>query len=224
MDLAPDFQSHPRHRLSPVDSANNPLARIAGPQIDRLAIDKSRSFKFEGNFYCSRSEAACVALMRRYLDFRAIDGVTIQVPLGENRYGTQRHADFRVREVFLEYHPTQQPNEPQYWRILKNTPVGSRNEFRKAWNAKAALTYVAKRRATIDENPALRGTELITATSPEEFYRKVIVRFMKLDHPTELWRIPSEAAVVREFRYMQKQVIDLNESKDHGRIKIRRAA
>jgi hypothetical protein len=198
----------------------SPLARISGPARAQSNFDRSRHYRFAGQFYCSRSEVACAALMQRYLGFKPRDGVSIQVPLGKNRFGAERHADFMIRGCLLEYHPSQEPKEPIYWRMLANTPVGSRQEFRRAWNQKAEIEYEAKRKAIIAENPALRGTELIVAKSPEEFYEKVILRFMRELNREESWRIPSKHKVVAEFRSLQKQAIDLNE-REHNRMRVR---
>jgi hypothetical protein len=54
-----------------------------------------------------------------------------------------------------------------------------RDFFHEVMKARLAENYFRRRRAMLDQHPLFRRTELIVATSPEEFYHLIIKRFGK---------------------------------------------
>ena len=56
--------------------------------------------------FCSRSEAICAELLRRFIaNFELREGLTFQVPIGSDGRGNTYSVDFLVDGVLLEYHP-----------------------------------------------------------------------------------------------------------------------
>jgi len=144
-----------------------------------------------GIVFHSRSEAACSALMERFIPgFRAIEGATYEIPIGCNKFGHMRSIDFRLGNTLVEFHPV------RIWRSGRHFgDFESREEWHEFLNEHRRCSrrekaefkaetmrfledrYAAKRIQAIHANPALAHTELIVATSPEDFYYKVIERF-----------------------------------------------
>lgn len=185
-----------------------------------------RGFRYAGQYFCSRSEAACAALMQKYIDYKIKDGFNFQVCIGENHRGAKLFVDYVVRNVVFEYHPIQKPKDPQYWRLLQKYPAGERDKFRDAWNNNEAQDYYDKRRAQLNANPKFKDMELVVARSPEEFFEKILMRFMQIDRAHTLWSIPACRDVLREFRRIQGAVQELGEQNHarHIRVRYRRAA
>lgn len=139
----------------------------------------------------SRSEAACAALMERFVPgYRAIEGTTYEVPVGANKYGHMRTIDFLVGDTLVEFHPVRIWRSGRHfgdfqsredWREFLNDyrrcPRHERSEFKAETMRMLEENYTERRRRAIYENPDFLGKELIVATSPTDFYTKVICRF-----------------------------------------------
>jgi len=143
--------------------------------------------------FCSRSEAICAEVLRRFVPhFQLKEGVTFQVEIGKDDRGNTRAVDFLVDGVFFEYHPVRffknkrrcgdfiDPEEYRaYTRTFYSLSDENRDFFQSVMRARLAENYFKKRRALLDQHPIFRRKELIVATSPEEFYYLVIRRFGK---------------------------------------------
>lgn len=141
--------------------------------------------------FCSRSEAICAELLRRFVPhFDLQPGATFQVPIGIDSKGNSQYADFLVDGVIFEYHPVRfykskrrcgdfidQDEYRTYTKIFHALSQERREFFHDVMRDRLSANYFKKRRAVLDKNPLFRRTELIVATSPEEFYHKVITRF-----------------------------------------------
>ena len=162
-------------------------------------------FFFNNHLYFSRSEAACGALMERYVPgFKIRDGETFQVPIGVNRFQRMRHVDFLVRNVLVEFH------QPRFWRskerhgdfespqqfreykqALQALPSDQREAFRELTKVKLGLQYTLKREAQVALSLDHAGKELIVASDARDFYHKVIVRFGR--------HVPEERDFLHQF-------------------------
>lgn len=147
-----------------------------------------RQIHYNGVWYCSLSEAAFGALLERFIsDFKVVEGLTFQVPMGNGR-----SVDFQIDGVLIEYHQVRlAPKRGTYgdfrsWREYAQYAKTARHlirhkqrwqTFAKQVQEKLALNYYQRRKQMIAENPFYRSAELIVATSREDFYRKVILRF-----------------------------------------------
>lgn len=139
----------------------------------------------------SRSEAACASLMKRFVEgYQPIEGQTYEIPVGANQYGHMRTIDFLVRDVLVEFHPVRIWRSGRHfgdfqtrddWRDFlkeyRRCPRGERSEFKAETMRMLEENYTERRLRAIYENPAFEGKELIVATSPADFYDKVIRRF-----------------------------------------------
>ncbi len=135
--------------------------------------------------------------------FRLVEGETFQIPMGSGR-----SVDFYVRGVLIEYHHLRLKVERKRYgdfrsreeylayskelrRVRHNRP--RREKLIKKTREKLSNNYFEKRRRIIDEHPIYSGTELIVASSLEDFYEQVILRFAEprcpsLDHFRELFQ------------------------------------
>jgi hypothetical protein len=143
--------------------------------------------------FCSRSEAICAELLQRFVPhFQLKEGVTFQVGIEKDGKGNTRAVDFLVDGVLFEYHPVRffknkrrcgdfGSNEEYraYTRTFYSLTSDNRDFFHSVMKARLTENYFRKRRALLDQHPIFRRTELIVATSPEEFYFLVIRRFGK---------------------------------------------
>jgi hypothetical protein len=141
--------------------------------------------------FCSRSEAICAELLRRYVPhFDLLEGSTFQVPVGRDSQGNTLAVDFLVDGVLFEYHPVRffknrrrcgdfknQDEYRAYTKVFHSLSPERRDFFHDVMHDRLAVNYFEKRRAMLDKNPLFRRTELIVATSPTEFYHRVITRF-----------------------------------------------
>jgi hypothetical protein len=184
---------------------------------------RGRPFAHNGNFFCSRSEAACAVLMGKYLGYYCTEEKTFQVPMGRSADGLTRHFDFLIFGAVLEYHPFHPPKDPQYWKMLRRLEPGQRSQLRALWARNDAVRYFDKRRSQLNDTKRFKNAELIVARSPEDFYEKVIVRFMKEQHIAPFRRIPSRENFVKEFRAILGEVTELKPPRG-GRVRVRTVA
>jgi hypothetical protein len=143
--------------------------------------------------FCSRSEAICATILQHFVPhFDVQYGVTFQVPIGLDRNGNTIAVDFLVDGVLFEYHPVRffqsrkrfgdfssREEYRSYARVFHSLTSEKRAFFHEAMRSRLTLNYFNRRRAILDQHPLFRRTELIVATSPEEFYERVIKRFGK---------------------------------------------
>lgn len=143
--------------------------------------------------FCSRSEAICAEMLCRYVPhFILQEGRTFQVEIGVDARGNTLAVDFLVDGVLFEYHPVRffknkrrcgdfanRREYRSYTTILHSLKGEQRDLFQTAMRARLTENYYTKRRAQLDDHPMYRRTELVVATSPEEFYELILKRFGK---------------------------------------------
>lgn len=143
--------------------------------------------------FCSRSEAICAKILQQFVPhFDVQQGVTFQVPIGEDRNGNTIAVDFLVDGVLFEYHPVRffqsrkrfgdfssREEYRSYAKVFHSLKSEKREFFHDAMRSRLTLNYFNRRRSILDQHPLFRRTELIVATTPEEFYERVIKRFGK---------------------------------------------
>lgn len=138
----------------------------------------------------SVSEMTCGVLMERYIPgFQVILGRSFQVPIGRSAAGYRLTADYYVEGALFEFHP---PRRAGGWKNIGDfrTPEEQRTYYRNRLGLSGddlhrycaeidnqlCRNYVERRSKQIASGD-YRGTELIHAASPREFYDKVICRF-----------------------------------------------
>ena len=202
---------------SPAHAKNGAAASPFGAKILPFKKHSSRQVKFHGVNYASCEEAACGAMLLRYLKgFRIKEGETFQIPITDPDTQITRTIDFQVNGFFLEYHP------PRFWREGRNFGDFSGWEEFKEYRSKVnacrtkqqrkalklatcqmlARRYEGKRRKVIDGNPETRGRPLIVVGSCDQLYHKVICAFLK--NP------PSQADFRRAFKAAKKLAAVMN--------------
>lgn len=141
--------------------------------------------------FCSRSEAICAEMLRRYVPhFEIREGVTFQVAIGRDARGNTLAVDFLVDGVFFEYHPVRlfknrrrcgdfnTKNEYRAYTSICHSLGGDQKDFfQHAMKSKLSKNYYTKRRTQLDQHPLYRRMELVVASSPEEFYTLILKRF-----------------------------------------------
>ncbi|MEY4702006.1 MAG: hypothetical protein RL326_2193 [Pseudomonadota bacterium] len=143
--------------------------------------------------FCSRSEAICAELLRRYVPhFELREGLTFQVPIGRDQRGNVLAVDFLVDGVLFEYHPVRlfknrrrfgdflsKQEYRAYVDVCHSLTRDQREFFQDSVKARLTKNYFTKRRALLDQHPTYRRMELVVASSPEEFYALILKRFGK---------------------------------------------
>ena len=142
--------------------------------------------------------------------FSVKNGHTFQLPLGQGRT-----VDFLIENTLVEFHFPRSyargkdlgdikdfKERRDFIRALKR--VGRNRHQRKkllrATHEKLMQNYTQKRRRQIDSSVFGPQTELIVASTPEEFYWNVICRFVGIDKI-------SENAFVEKFSKCCRRVI-----------------
>lgn len=147
----------------------------------------------------SRAEFACAALLEKYVaPWVCQRGTTYQVPIGFNRA-----CDFKVQDVFVEYHVVVFNREfddniayRKFDNAIRKVSPYWRHQIKEAIFAEFLERYYRKRKFCIEANPDTRGSELVLAHSPQSFYHSVIRRFS--DKP------PALKEFVKEFSLLQR--------------------
>lgn len=173
---------------------------------------------FHGVRYASLSEAACAAMLEQYVPgFEAKVLETYEVPVYDAQAGVTRTIDFKIGDTFIEFHP------PRFWRqgkrygdfesadeyfayrkaLKKQKRPEDKRMFRREIQRQLTARYYKKRRAILDGDERFRDKELIVATSPEEFYSKVMKRFGK--------DLPSKKEFISTFRNIVKALKEPHE-------------
>lgn len=148
--------------------------------------------------FASRSEMAAGLLLEKYIpNFHLSVGETMQVPIGLNKV-----CDFKVNDVFLEYHPMNlhfEFDDRQALRQLKAACRHVKKPFRdqiyEAIKAELSEKYFRRRKMLISMHTGDPACELIVAQDASDLYRQVIKRFA-LEYP-------KERAFVREFEILR---------------------
>jgi hypothetical protein len=153
-----------------------------------LSLGRERA---QASAFCSRSEAICAELLKRFVPhFRLQEGVTFQVPIGIDSRGNTLAVDFFVDGVLFEYHPARffknkkgfgdfknKEEYKAYAKLFHSVGGFERDLFHEAMKAHLKENYYQRRRALLDRHPHYRRTELVVATTPEEFYSLILCRF-----------------------------------------------
>ena len=164
------------------------LTRAPIPAYIEPTVKHDGNFLLNGMSFHSRSEAVCAVLMELFIPGYKIElGKSYQIAIGEDCYGNQLAVDFLVNGVLVEYHPPHlksrsyrnekglkayiQKQRKRYDRLGKRPSSGAFKRITE-W-------YYRKRRSQIDKCGAHKGRKLIVASSPEEFYHRVIRRWGK---------------------------------------------
>lgn len=185
-----------RHKRKRHQHANHPERQRQEIRIDISVANSEDPVKF-----CSRSEAICAHILAEFIPhFELQNGVTFQVPIGEDRSGNTIAVDFLVDGVLFEYHPVRffqsrrrcgdfndRDEYREYAKVFHALNSDKREFFHEAMRSRLTQNYFNRRRSLLDQHPLFRRTELIVATNPEEFYDRVIKRFGK-NYPKTLQR------------------------------------
>ena len=161
-----------------------------GPPTSQTQQFTNATVFFNGIGFCSLSEAVCAALLELYVPgYKVEPGKTFQVEVGSGRT-----VDFLIKGVLCEFHGIRlTPDRRGFGDFRDRAEFQSfRRELRRVGRhrhrrrqliqqtkARLAELYFARRRSVIDSQPAYAACELIVATTVEQFYERIIVRFNK---------------------------------------------
>lgn len=150
---------------------------------------------FNGIGFCSISEAVCATMLELYVPgYQIVIGQTFQIDVGAGRT-----VDFMINGVLCEYHGVRLvPDRRRYgdFRDRHEYHAYARELHRLGGNgyrrrrhieetkAKLAQHYFERRRQILDDHPEYAERELIVATSTDEFYERVVMRFNPKFCPT----------------------------------------
>jgi hypothetical protein len=192
-----EYSEHKQRRKKAKASTNQRERAHADAYEMRDVRDRDEPIDYispsTGVKFCSRSEAICAELLKRYVPhFELQEGLTFQVPIGRDQRGNVLAVDFLVDGVLFEYHPVRLfKNRRRFGDFLNKQEYRSyadayhalsrdnRDFFQDSVKARLAKNYFIKRRALLDQHPTYRRMELIVATTPEEFFTLVLKRFGK---------------------------------------------
>ena len=143
----------------------------------------------------SASEFACAALLERYTDWRAVQGVTMQVPIGRCNF------DFLIGDTLLEFHPISLRREfltDGLSKILSASRTLSKNEKLKLLDAlveEFKAQYKKRRGQVAAVDGTYRSCELLCVFTHDEFIEQVLKRFATKS-------LPSTSDLCKEFRQL----------------------
>jgi hypothetical protein len=145
----------------------------------------------------SLSEYACTKLLEKYTQYKGIQGVTFQVPVGRANF------DFLFDGVLIEYHPISLRHafiSDGFNDILSaihrlNKP--ERLQVLSALSDELEAQYAHRRKQVAAAHPTYCDHEVLCVSSPEHFISNVLCRFS----PYRL----DERRVSQEFRKLQKE-------------------
>lgn len=181
----------------PYNTKSKPeLVPLTPSQSGKRRVFAQASIFYNGIGYCSLSEAVCGTLLELFVPgFEVKEGETFQIPAGP----TGASIDFRVQDVLIEFHGLRfNPgggkygdfsSRHQYADFAKNMRRARGNPWRQrkvlaSTRDQLTRNYYEKRRRLLDSTPELRHLELIVATSCDDFYEQVVLRFNPQFCPT----------------------------------------
>lgn len=210
----------PKQKANPIESILDAAVQnqLVAASIEERATQKKKhrpkgkpTPSYRGVSYGSISEAALGILLEELIPgFSVKEGHTFQLPLGQGRT-----VDFLIENTLVEFHFPRsysrgrdigdfkdKKERRDFLRSLNR--VGRNRHQRKkllrATHEKLIQNYIQKRRKQIDMSVYGPHTELIVASTPQEFYRKVICRFVG-------WEVISEQAFVQRFEQCCQSVV-----------------
>lgn len=193
------------------------LSRSAPPSRP-IHFQPTGPYVLGGVSYHSRPEAACGFLLSKYIpDYRVVPGLSFQVPIGVGSGGDVQTVDFRINDIFVEYHPPRihQPSrrarvaqresrEIRHLRgLLRKKGVSRRVRDMAYDRLRHCLTsqYVDNRMTLLSASPVIEDFTLIVLTSPEELYRDLLCYL-------QVPRLPDIMEFISEFKELMKRVTD----------------
>lgn len=149
--------------------------------------------------FSSRAEYACAVLLEKYVPgWRCEYSKTYQVSIG---FG--RSCDFKVHDVFVEYHVVVFAREfddkiafRKFDNAMSKCGPYWRHEIKDALFCEFLERYFRKRKFCIEANPDTRGSELVLAHSPQTFYHQVLKRWGE--------NVPGLKEIQAEFAKLQR--------------------
>jgi hypothetical protein len=126
--------------------------------------------------FASKSEMATGLLLERYIPgFELIPGKTFQVPIGLGK-----HCDFKVGNIFLEYHPVNLHFEfydkqalRQFRTAMRHVPKNAKRQIVEALKDELGERYYRNRKQVVDMWITSQN-EFVVVQDPVELYRQVI--------------------------------------------------
>lgn len=164
-------------------------------RIDELSSLPSRPI--EQLSFQSLSEYACAKLLEKYAGWKGFDGVTFQIQVGRAMF------DFRINDVFLEYHPISLRREfitdalGDIIRVAHKLHRKDKIELMASISKELEAQYAKRRGQTLAAHPIYGRMELICVHSCEGLVEHVLKRFATKE-------LPSDGKLCQEFRNLQK--------------------
>jgi hypothetical protein len=162
--------------------------------------------QYQGIWYDSLEESACALLLKKYVPgFRPIPGMTHQIPI------SGKFIDFLVHGIFVEYHPIA-PMAPRigvkafesfeeykhFQTVVRQLEPAMRREVIEEVRIRLADRYRRERQELLRSQEPTSKSELVVATSIEEFYYYVVRRLGQ--------NVPSKGRFQWEFERLKRRV------------------
>lgn len=155
--------------------------------------------------FASVAERTCSFMLETFVkDWRAIQGATFQVCINGRSC-----ADFRIADCLIEFHPiilqrelSSSASYYKYQKILHQLPKWARQDLCVMLKSEFEQVYINSRRFLIASSPSedIRRCELIVCTTQEEFYSKVIKRFVGVPPKPKLFKRTFEQLCAANIR------------------------
>lgn len=175
-------------------------------RTDREESNELGSSSLEQKYikFDSRSEYACAVLLEIYVkDWKCIPSQTFQVPVDKNR-----KIDFRVGDMFLEYHPIVLQREflnpiahHEFNEALKELPKNQARAIHRAITQEYESQYCRKRRYAVIYSPfeELNNLKVVCCFSEKEFFATL----RKIGN-----KVPSDGQLFKEWNALMEKEND----------------
>lgn len=153
--------------------------------------------------YESLSEYACSKMLERYTDWKAIKGITFQIPIGKCSF------DFLVGNTLVEYHPISLRREfttgalREILCAMHNTTAPNRKWILRSLATELGGQYEKRRRQVAGASDKYSSCEVVCVFSQEEWCQKILQRFASR-------QLPPIERLKAEFKQLQKHAAQNN--------------
>ena len=147
--------------------------------------------------YQSFSEYACSKLLERYTDWKGIQGITFQIPVGRTNF------DFLIGNTLVEYHPITLKREfksdglSAILSAMHTLPREEKLKLLGGITTELQAQYDKRRKQVASAHPTYGTCDVVCVFSELDFIGKVLTRFNTRS-------LPSASALAVEFRTYQR--------------------
>jgi len=155
-----------RHAKTQSNESSNLLNNISAPNPLKGTL-----------VFDSLSEYACVSMLEKYTNWRAVEGVTFHVPIGKHNF------DFLIYDTLVEFHPIVLKREmitKKLADLLSLTATLSKEKqtgILSIITLELAAQYDKRRKQLVRSSQIHGDTPVICVFSDEQFIDKILLKF-----------------------------------------------